>query len=501
MSNASTELRVATGVAGLDEVLGGGLPEHRLYLVQGDPGTGKTTLALQFLLEGLRLGQPGVYITLSETGDELRQVARSHGWSLDGLTLFELSTDEERVAPDARYTLFHPAEVELQELVRKVLDVVDQAKPGRVAFDSLSELRLVARDPLRYRRQLLALKQFFTGKKATVLLVDDGTSGADDMQLQSLAHGVIYLDQFEPRFGETRRRLRVVKMRGVRFRGGTHDFTIETGGAVVYPRLVAAEHPRDAGTERASSGVPELDALLGGGVHRGTSTLLMGPSGCGKSAIVTQFAVAAAARGERAAIFTFDEVLPTLLDRSRGLGIDLRAHLQTGTLQVRQVDPGELAPGQFVHAVVRAVEQDGARIIAIDSLNGYLNAALDERSLQVQLHELLSYLAQKQIATLLTVGQQGFLGDNLKSSLEISYLADTVLLLRYFEAAGHVRKAVSVMKQRRGAHETAIRELLLGEGGVRIGEPLTDFHGVLTGAPTYVGAKEALLDHAGKPDT
>ncbi len=498
-----TEARLATGVKGVDEILGGGFPERRLYLLQGDPGTGKTTLALQFLLAGVAAGEPADYVTLSETAEELRGVARSHGWSLDGIELFDLDTGGDRVAPEAQQTVFQPAEVELQDLVRRLLAVVDRVRPVRLVLDSLSELRLVARDPLRYRRQLLAMKQAFVERHTTVLLLDDRTGyvlgphtpGGDDMQLQSLAHGVVLLEQFWPVFGDARRRIRVLKMRGVRYRGGAHDLTIETGGVVVYPRLVAAEHRTDLEGEQASTGIPALDTLLGGGIHRGSSTLVTGPAGAGKTTLLAQFAAASVARGERAALFVFDEVLGTFVARARGLGIDLDAHLRSGALEVRQIDPGELAPGQFIHAVVEAVQR-GARLVGIDSLNGYLNAALDERALQIQLHELFSYLAQRGVLTFTTVAQHGLFSEEARGPVDVSYLADNVLLLRYFEAGGRVRKALSVMKQRRGAHETTIREIGLGADGVHIGEPLAGFHGVLTGVPTYAGESGALMGNA-----
>ncbi|MFT3768070.1 MAG: gas vesicle protein GvpD [Minicystis sp.] len=457
--STSTEPLVATGIEGFDHILGGGLPRNRFFLVQGDPGTGKTTLALQFLLEGARRGEAGVYITLSETNEELRAVAQSHGWSLDALTLFELGDYEGAISADEQYTLFHPSEVELNEVTGQLLAVIERVKPARVVFDSLSEVRLLARDPLRYRRQLLALKQFFIGRQATVLLLDDGTAGEKDLQLQSLAHGVISLEQFWPEFGESRHRMRVVKMRGVRFRGGYHDFTIETGGLVIYPRLVAAEHRGSENDEVTSTGVAELDALLGGGIHRGTSTVVLGPAGSGKSSITSQILCAAADRGERSALLIFDEVLPVMLARADGLGLPLRRHVEGGLVQARQIDPGELAPGQFTHAVVRAVERDRARIVVIDSLNGYLNATPDERSLNIQLHELFSFLAQRGVITLLTIAQHGLLGMRMESPVDVSYLADSVLLLRFFEARGEVHKAISVLKRRRGGHERAIREL------------------------------------------
>lgn len=484
--------RVATGIEGFDAVLCGGFTPDRMYLIEGDPGSGKTTLALRFLLEGAARGEPVLYVTLSETREELDGVARSHGWSLDGIQLLELVVSEESLDPDAQLTMFHPSEVELSETTRAVLAEVERTKPRRVVFDSLSEMRLLAQNPLRYRRQILALKQFFIGRSCTVLLLDDRTSEAADLQLQSIAHGVVSLEQLAPEYGAERRRLRVVKMRGVRYRGGYHDFTIEKGGLCVYPRLVAAQHHQVFIREPITSGVPELDALLGGGLDRGTSTLLMGPAGSGKSTIAAQYAAAAAARGEAAAIFTFDETVGTLLVRTAALGLPLQEHMDAGRLAVQQIDPAELSPGEFSHVVRRAVEpgdRPGARVVVIDSLNGYLNAMPDERFLTIQLHELLTYLAQQGVVTLLLMAQHGLIG-TMASPVDASYLADSVLLLRYYEAEGRVRKAVSVLKKRSGTHEDTIREISLGPGGVRVGPPLREFRGILTGVPWFDGTRE-----------
>jgi circadian clock protein KaiC len=475
---------VPTGIEGLDNVLGGGLTANRLYLIEGDPGSGKTTLALQFLLEGARRGEAGLYVTLSETGEELRAVAESHDWSLDGVSLCELIPSEDSLQPDEQYQMFHPSEVELSETTKAVLDQVEEIQPRRVVFDSLSEMRLLAQNPLRYRRQILALKQFFAGRKCTVLLLDDRTSDVTDLQLQSIAHGVVTLQQLAPEYGAERRRLRVVKMRGAPFRGGYHDFIIEHGGLAIFPRLIAAEHPHAFRHEQLTSGVAGLDALVGGGLERGSSALLMGPAGSGKSTLATQYAVAAAARGDRAAVFTFDESLDTLQERSAGLGIGLKEQIEAGRIRVQQVDPAELSPGEFVHAVRREVSA-GARVVVIDSLNGYLNAMPEERFLTIQLHELLTYLGQQGVLTLLLVAQHGMIGP-MQSPVDASYLADTVLLLRYFEAGGQIRKAISVMKKRRGSHEASIREFRLTDQGIQVGEPLAQFRGILTGVPVYL---------------
>jgi circadian clock protein KaiC len=493
-ADGEAQSRLGTGGSGLDSVLKGGFPANRLYLVEGDPGTGKTTLALQFLLEGARRGEPVLYVTLSETKEELTEVARSHGWSLDGVTLHELIPPEESLKSESQYTIFHPSEVELGETTRAVIKEVERIHPRRVVFDSLSEMRLLARDPLRYRRQILALKQFFAGRKSTVLLLDDRTSADADLQVQSIAHGVLMLEQMELDYGAERRRLRVSKLRGSRFLGGFHDFAIRTGGIEVFPRLVASGRGIEFEPGTVESGVPELDALLGGGLDRGTATLVLGPAGCGKSSLATHFAAASARRGERAAAFIFDEGVNTYLGRAAGLGTDLREEVEAGHLTVQQVDPAELSPGEFAHAVCQAVEGDGTRLVIIDSLNGYMQAMPDERFLMAQMHELLTYLNQRGVVTLLVMAQHGFMG-SMASPVDVSYLADTVVLLRYFEAAGAIRRAISVIKKRTGRHEDTIREMRLSASrGVEVGAPLTGFRGVLTGVPI-------LTDDAGKRST
>lgn len=487
----------ATGVAGLDDILSGGLTRDRLYLVEGTPGAGKTTLSLQFLLAGAAAGEAGLYITLSETRDELAAVAAAHGWSLGGITVLELVADEGELQPDNQYTMFAPSELELNETTRRIIDEVERLKPRRVVVDSLSEVRLLAQNSLRYRRQVLALKQFFTGRGCTVILLDDKTAEAHDLQLQSIAHGVISLEQLAPEYGAERRRLRVVKYRGVKYRGGFHDFVIGTGGLEVFPRLVAAEHGRatraDAGLLR--SGVGTLDVLLGGGIERGTSVLILGPAGCGKSSLAAQYALSAVAAGGHAALFIFEESAETLAARVAGLGMDVEGALASGRLTVQQVDPAELSPGEFAHAARRAAEPDdgsvGARVVVIDSLNGYLNAMPDERHLLVQLREMLTYLGQKGVVTLLVVGQHGMTGD------QTSYLADAVILFRYFEADGEVRVALSVVKKRRGWHERTIREFKMDGGGLRVGEALREFHGVLSGTPRYKGTMSPLMGGPG----
>jgi circadian clock protein KaiC len=490
--NQSPVQRTTTGVPGLDDVLNGGLIAHRLYLVDGDPGSGKTTLSLQYLLEGVKAREKCLYITLSETRDELLAGAQSHGWSLDGIDIVELMAEEDELSADSQVTMYHPAEVELNETTRKVLAAVEKINPSRVVFDSLSELRLLAQSSLRYRRQILALKQFFIGRRCTVLLLDDRTSEGSDLQLQSIAHGVISLEQLAPVYGAERRRIRVVKFRGTSFRGGFHDFAIREGGLAIFPRLVASEHSELFPSERIKSGVTALDALLGGGPDRGTSTLLLGPAGCGKSTLAVQYAVAAAARGDHAVIFAFDESLATLQARTAALGIKLKEGTGAGQIKFHQVDPAELSPGEFAWRVRAAVEKDSARVVVIDSLNGYMNAMPEEQYLTAQLHELLTYLGARGVTTLMVVAQHGLTGREMQSPIDTSYLADSVVLLRYFEYAGKVKKAISVLKKRSGSHEESIRELRFDAEGIHLSEPLTQFRGVLTGVPEILptGADE-----------
>ncbi|HYD75844.1 MAG TPA: ATPase domain-containing protein [Ramlibacter sp.] len=477
---------LSVGVDGLDDVLGGGLTPGRLYLVEGTPGAGKTTLALQFLREGARRGEAVLYVTLSETIGELKGVAASHGWDLAGIELRELLPSPDSLLPDEQYTMFHPSEVELGETTQRVIADVGQLNPTRVVFDSLSELRLLAGNSLRYRRQILALKQFFAGRNCTVLLLDDMTSTDHDLQVQSISHAVLKLEQQQSDYGVTRRRLVVTKYRGHDFRSGYHDYKIVRGGLVVFPRLVAAEHTGDVAPEKLASGVQSLDALLGGGLDRGTSTLLVGAPGTGKSSVAVQFAYAAAQRGECASLFIFDESVATLKRRCQGLGMDLAPHVEAGRILIRPVDPAELSPGEFVHLIRDAVGR-GARLVIIDSLNGYLNAMPDERFLVIQLHELLTYLGQAGVATLLVGAHHGLIGPQMQTPVDASYLADSVVLLRYFEAEGEMRQAISVIKKRSGAHERTIREFFLSDSGLRVGPPLKEFRGVLTGVPASVG--------------
>ncbi|MDB4971138.1 MAG: kaiC 1 [Myxococcales bacterium] len=486
--------RAATGIAGLDEVLGGGFPVGKVYLIEGDPGAGKSTLGLQFLRDGVARGERCVYAVLAESIKELRGLARSHGWSIDGIDLIESSGQS-----DSDYTLYHPSEVELSETSKSILNQIGDRKPQRVVIDSLSEVRLLAQDPLRYRRQILALKRYFDEQGATVLLLDFLT-GTDDRQLESLCHGIIHLGQLTPEYGGQRRRLRIKKMRESDFRDGYHDFVITQDGLDVFPRMVAAaHHRRDTYTpETCSSGLPELDSLLGGGLDRGTSTLLLGPAGSGKSTIAAQYAKAAVERGEKAAFFIFDEVPATLIVRGEGLGMGIREHIAKGRIVLRQVDPAQLSPGEFAQAVRRAVEVDGCTVIVIDSVNGYTSAMPEEHFLSAHLHELLAFLNQKSVVTIMVMTQQGLIG-NMQQPIDLSYLADTIILLRYFEARSQIRQAISVVKRRTGRHERTIRELTMDGDGVHIGDPLNEFQGVISGNLIFVGASSALRISDGDP--
>ncbi|MCS0580590.1 circadian clock protein KaiC [Massilia pinisoli] len=482
--------RISTGVPGLDDILGGGLTAERVYLIEGTPGTGKTTLGMQFLLDGVAKGEHGLYITLSETADELRAVAESHGWSLDALSIFELASDE-ALDPETQQSILHPAEIELGETARGVMEQVDRTKPARVVFDSLSEMRLLAQNPLRYRRQILALKQFFASRACTVLMLDDKSSQSDQ-HLHSIAHGVVCLEQLAKEFGKERRRVNVMKMRGIAFRGGYHDYVLDTGGLQIYPRLVAAEHTMEFKPTTRSTGSSGLDALLGGGLVSGTNTLFVGPSGVGKTTVVVRCMLAALNRGEKASYYLFDEGLGTFFARAAALGLDLRPHLETGLLAVRHIDPAELAPGQFAQMLRDSVEVDGAVFIAIDSLNAYLQAMPGEQFLVLQMHELLAYLNQKGVTTALILGEHGIIGEVVRD-VDLSYLSDSTMLLRYFEAGGKLRRAITVSKSRTTSHALTIHELLLGAGGIEVGAALEGFEGVLTGLPAYRGGTPMML--------
>jgi circadian clock protein KaiC len=492
--NSTTETRLSSGIPGLDQILHGGLPAQSLYLIQGDPGVGKTTLALQFLRAGALKGLRCLYITLAETQHEVELVVRSHGWNLEGIDLFDLSKIEQHFEPEAVNTVFHPAEIELTQISQILITEIERIQPSIVVFDSLSELRLLAQNSLRYRRQLLSLKNHFSRIKCTALVLDDKTSEIGDLQVQSIAHGVIALERINNDYGMDRRRLSIVKLRGATYRSGYHDFVIETGGIKVFPRLIASEIRHiDASTVTVSSGDSALDALLGGGLDRGTSTLLMGPAGAGKSSLSTLCAIGAARRKEKSSFFMFDENLTTFKRRSHSLGLDVNAAIENGLIELTQVDPAEMSPGEFAQRL-RIASENGSRQIVIDSLNGYMHAMPAESYLMLQLHELLAYLNQRGAITLMTAAQQGLVGP-MQTPFDLTYLADTVLLFRFFEFEGEVRKALSVIKKRSGNHERTIREILMSKTGISIGKCLKDFQGILTGTPRFRGTAQQILSH------
>jgi circadian clock protein KaiC len=486
--------KAGTGIFGLDEILSGGLSRGNIFLLEGTPGAGKTTAAVQFLLSGAAAGERSLYITLSETEAELRESAASHGWTLgENIEIFELIPPDSLLENEHRQSLLYSADLELDEATKQIFEAFERVKPGRVVLDSLSEIRLLAQSSLRYRRQILAIKHFFSRRQATVLMLDDLTSEAADKTVHSVAHGVIRLEELAPSYGAERRRIRIFKYRGQKYRGGYHDFTITTGGINVFPRLVAAEHYTPFVRNQLSTGIAQFDALLGGGVHAGSSSLILGPAGTGKSLIALTFAMAAIARGEKAALFVFDEELGLLFDRMKGLGIDIETARERGDLFVEQIDAAELSPGEFAHRVRATVDMRGIKTVVIDSLNGYQAAMPEENSLILHIHELLQHLNRRGATTFMTVAQHGLVGDML-SPVDVTYLADTVILLRYFEASGRVRRAISIIKKRTGPHETTIREYRIGDDGLSLGEPLDAFHGVLRGVPSYSGDRAPLME-------
>jgi circadian clock protein KaiC len=486
--------KAATGVEGLDEILAGGLQRGRVYLIEGSPGTGKTTIATQFLLAGAKEGEKGLYITLSETEDELRESAASHGWKFeDPVDVFELVPPESLLDEDQQQSLLYSSDLELGETTKRIFEAVEKQNPSRVIVDSLSEIRLLAQSSLRYRRQVLALKHYFAQNGATVVMLDDLTSDTHDKTVHSVAHGVIRLEELAPDYGADRRRMRVIKYRGQSFRGGYHDMIIKTGGVTVFPRLVSAEHRREFSREALPSNSVELNTLLGGGIERGSSTLVLGPAGTGKTLLTLSFAVQAIERGETAAMFIFDEEMGLLFQRAKGLGFDLATLKDSGKLIIEQVDAAELAPGEFAQRVRSCVEEHSARTVVIDSLNGYQAAMPEEKQLILHMHELLQFLNRQGATTFLTVAQHGLVGD-MRAPVDVTYLADTVILLRYFEAMGRVRRAISVIKKRTSGHEDTIREYRIGKGGIMLGPPLMNFQGVLRGVPEMIGVEEALMD-------
>ena len=491
--NLAESSKAAFGVDGLDDITDGGLTRGRLYLLEGSPGTGKTTIAMQFLMDGAAKGERALYITLSETDDELRSSAASHGWSLEGIDVFELVPPESLLDDNQQQSLLYSSDLELGETTKRIFEAFEEIKPARVVLDSLSEIRLLAQSSLRYRRQILALKHYFARSGATVLMLDDLSSEANDRTMHSVAHGVVRLEELSPEYGPERRRLRVIKYRGQRYRGGNHDFVIDTGGVRVFPRLVSAEHRRGFARDVLASRSPELNALLGGGIERGSSTLILGPAGTGKSLLAISFVIGALDRGERAAMFVFDEELGLLFERAKGLGIDLEAMADSGNLIIEQVDAAQLTPGELSERVRRCVEGHHAMTVVIDSLNGYQAAMPEEQALILHMHELLQYLNRQGASTFLTVAQHGLVGD-MKAPVDVTYLADTVILLRYFEAMGRVRRAMSVIKKRTSAHEDTIREYRIDSRGITVGDPLLGFQGVLRGVPELVSQGDQLLE-------
>jgi circadian clock protein KaiC len=481
----------STGVPGLDDILSGGLPRACLHLIEGNPGVGKTTLAMQFLLDGRARGEKCLYVTLSESQRELDAVARSHRWNLEGIRIIELAAVERAMTGTAGgkgSSLFHSADVELTHLTKLLFEEIQRSRPQRVVIDSLSEVRLLAQSPLRYRREMLMLKQRLAEIGCTVLVLDDRTSQGSDIQVHSIVHGAISLEAAPLKYGVYRRTLSVTKVRGVRFREGNHDYVIETGGVRVFPRLIAAEHHAPFPKKLAKSGNAQLDVLLGGGLHYGTSNLLIGPAGSGKTTIATLFAHAACERGERVSYYVFDETVATLAERASEMGLNLGPHIQAGRLRIEQMDPAQISPGELTWNIRRAVEQEGTRVVVLDSLNGYVNAMPQEEFLHLHLHELLSYLSQQGVMTVMVLAQHGLVGA-MGTPIDVSYLADSVIITRFFEALGTIRKAISIIKKRSGPHEGAVRELNMGPGGVQVGPPLEEFQGVLTGVPSYLGGE------------
>lgn len=484
--------RCRTGIAGLDEILKGGLPCNRLYVVEGEPGSGKTTMSLQFLMTGAAMGERSLYITFSETEEELKAVAESHNWDISKIHMVDLSYLERQLSPNAQNTLFHPSEIELNKITENLLQKIEEISPTRIVFDSISEMRLLAETPLRYRRQILALKQALAKRKSTVFFLDDLTNASQDLQVQSIAHGVIRLSRLHHHFGGERRQLRILKLRGVRFTSGSHDFDIQMGGVQVHPRIVSAQFEDQLADGQLPSGIDGLDSLLGGGLDRGTASLFIGPAGTGKSTMCLLYALSAVSRGESVAFFCFDETVANLLKRSNAIGMKVGAAIQSGRLHIQKVDPAEFSPGAFAGLVQEFVSQQNCKMVVMDSLNGYIQAMPQEQFLTLQLHELFAYLNNQGIVTMITLAQHGMIG-TMVSPVDLTYLADTVVLTRFFESMGAIKKAISVIKKRTGAHESTIREFSIGTSGVRVGKALTEFQGILTGVPRFHGDSDSIM--------
>lgn len=490
-------LKSQTGVPGLDQILGGGLPRNHLYLLQGKPGTGKTTIALQFLLEGARQGEKSLYVTFSETKAELETVARSHGWELNNISILELSAISQIVGNTTQTTMFHTSEIEMTKTISMLLDKIKEVNPQRIVFDSVSELRLLADNSLRYRRQMLAFKEFFIGRGSTVLFLDDLTTEDGDLHVQSIVHGVLLLEKFRAGYGVERRQFHISKLRGVHFRGGTHDYVIKKRGVHIFPRLASGEHKFKYDRSQVSTGVKELDQLLGGGFDRGTSNLLLGPAGTGKSTFAARFAISAADQGKKVSIYSFEESPANLISRADTLGLNLSSYLENGKITLRKIDPAELTPGQFTSLLREATTTAKSDVIIIDSLNGYIHAMPEQQFLMLQLHELLSYLGNQGVITLMILAQAGIMGGNMQTPLDLTYLADTVIVTRFFEAFGRIKKAISVLKKRTGYHEESLRELKIGQGGIIVGPILEHFSGIFTGVPKYIGHVDQLIETKG----
>ena len=481
-----------TGVPGLDEILSGGLPRNHLYLLQGKPGTGKSTIALQFLLEGVRTGEKSLYVTFSETKLELETVAKSHGWNLENLDILELSAISSSIGTSSQTTLFHPSEIELNKTMNLLLAKLNESNAKRIVFDSVSELRLLADNSLRYRRMMLEFKEFFIGRGSTVLFLDDLTSEAGDIHVQSIVHGVLLLEKFRAGYGVERRQFHISKLRGVAFKGGTHDYSIIKGGITIFPRLVASDSHANFQRETFSSEVPALDSLIGGGFHRGTSNLLLGPAGTGKSTIAMKFAIEAAKKGKKVAIYNFEESSFNILVRAQELGLELEKYIASGNITLRKIDPAELTPGQFNALLRNSANEFHADMVVIDSLNGYIHAMPEQKFLMLQLHELLAFLSSRGVVTVMILAQSGIMGQ-MQTPLDLTYLADTVIITRYFEAFGSIKKAISVIKKRTGTHEETMRELKIGPGGVIVGPVLKEFSGIFTGVPKYSGTESKMM--------